>query len=271
MEFEKNRLHRSAIGEHSLFCGFENDSSCGRRQGSQGYEAVTHIIPLVPKSIWRMKVFNMFHDAKMIIDDSFSPSNTRCGGHISIGVEGVSSDYIAQQMRKFSGLIYAIYRHRLSNHYCSLNLFLDMTEEECRSPYRKYCTMRVKKNGLVEWRLPSRFSSVNQTLRRYELFYELTNFAINKQNSNLHHFCQSVKPILLAMFEQDSEKVNKIIALAKLMQKAINSGKLCTKTVGWFEGWWSSMHCKHGSLRRHYKRNVYQNMNKQEWKDENYF
>ena len=73
------------------------------------------------------------------------------------------------------------------------------------------------------------------------------------------------------MFEQDSEKVNKIIALAKLMQKAINSGKLCTKTVGWFEGWWSSMHCKHGSLRRHYKRNVYQNMNKQEWKDENYF
>jgi hypothetical protein len=286
IEFEKNRLHRSSITEHALFCGFENDSSCGPRRHTQGYEAVTHIIPLVPKSIWRMKVFNMFHDAKKIIDDRFSPSNHRCGGHISIGVEDVSSDYIAQSMRKYSGLIYAIYRHRLCNHYCSkFNLFLDMTEDDCNSVYRKYCTMRVKRGGVVEWRLPSRFTSVNQTLRRYELFYEFTNFAINKPTSNLHNLCNAVKPILLAMYEQDSVKVEKVIKLAKKMQKVINSqhrrrgGKMCYETLGWFEGWWSSNHAdKYGTLYNHYKRNFRNNPLrnrvtecKRQWKEEFYF
>ncbi len=40
-EVEKNQLHRGAVREYELFCGFERDGSCG-------YEAVTHVLPLLP-------------------------------------------------------------------------------------------------------------------------------------------------------------------------------------------------------------------------------
>jgi hypothetical protein len=55
-EVEKNELHRSAVREYELFCGFERDSSCG-------YEAVTNVLPLVGPSNWRTMVFDMMHNA----------------------------------------------------------------------------------------------------------------------------------------------------------------------------------------------------------------
>ena len=54
MEVEKTRFHRGAVREYELFTGFENDSSCG-------YEAVTHILPLLPKGFWRNKVLDMMY------------------------------------------------------------------------------------------------------------------------------------------------------------------------------------------------------------------
>jgi len=76
-EIEKTSFHRRAVMEYPLFKGFETDSSCG-------VEAVTHVLPLLPKSIWRTKVFNMFVEAKKIISDEYSPSNRNCGGHITL-------------------------------------------------------------------------------------------------------------------------------------------------------------------------------------------
>ena len=61
-EVEKSTFHRGAVKEYALFCGFETDSSCG-------YEAVTNVLPLVPPSYWRNKVFSMFVEAKQILDD----------------------------------------------------------------------------------------------------------------------------------------------------------------------------------------------------------
>ena len=52
-EVEKTTLRRGAVMEYPLFKGFERDNSCG-------YEAVTHVLPLVGRSMWRTKVFNMF-------------------------------------------------------------------------------------------------------------------------------------------------------------------------------------------------------------------
>ena len=98
MEFEKNRFHRSAVQEYPLFCGFEHDGSCGA-------EAVTHILPLVDKSMWRTKVFNMFHQAKKIINDEFSPSDYQCGGHITLGVKDMSGRELSDRLKKFSGLV----------------------------------------------------------------------------------------------------------------------------------------------------------------------
>jgi hypothetical protein len=101
-EVEKNSLHRGAVREYELFCGFETDGSCG-------YEAVTHILPLVPASTWRTKVFDMIHKAERIIDDRFSPSNEKrgshykCGGHITIGHP--EAKRIAAALRQFAQVI----------------------------------------------------------------------------------------------------------------------------------------------------------------------
>jgi len=84
-EVEKTRFSRGAVTEYALFAGFERDGSCG-------YEAITHILPLLPKGEWRNKVFNMMYEAKRIIEDSYSPSNTSCGGHITLAVDGMDGE-----------------------------------------------------------------------------------------------------------------------------------------------------------------------------------
>ena len=52
-EIEKTRLHRTCVKEYNLFKGFEQDRSCG-------FEAVTNILPLLPPSQWRNKIFNQY-------------------------------------------------------------------------------------------------------------------------------------------------------------------------------------------------------------------
>ena len=51
-EIEKNELHNSSIQEYPLFKGFERDSSCG-------FEAITHILPLLPPCKWRNKILHL--------------------------------------------------------------------------------------------------------------------------------------------------------------------------------------------------------------------
>ena len=105
-EVEKTRLSRGARVELPLFSHYETDSSCG-------YEAVTNVLPLVPKGVWRNKVLNMFHQASKILEDSHSPSDTTCGGHITLSCEGMSGADLCDAMRPFSGIIYSILLRRL--------------------------------------------------------------------------------------------------------------------------------------------------------------
>lgn len=70
-EVEKNRF--GGRREHELFKGYERDGSCG-------VEAVTNILPLLPPSQWRNKIFDMMYKAQSILNDATSPSNQNCGG-----------------------------------------------------------------------------------------------------------------------------------------------------------------------------------------------
>lgn len=74
---------------------------------------MTHILPLLPSGGWRTKVYDMMHKAERIIDDRYSPSDRRCGGHITIAVDGLSGDRLREAVRKNSGIIYALFRNRL--------------------------------------------------------------------------------------------------------------------------------------------------------------
>lgn len=232
MEVEKNEFAARSVKEYELFCGFERDSSCG-------YEAVTHIIPLLPKGSWRNKVFDMMHKAEKIIDDRYSRSDERggyghykCGGHITIGVKGMNGNEIREAMRKHCGIILSLFRKRLNNTFCGsnrrmqgkyddgMNSFSRSYEYNEFEFHKKYQTALVK-GDVLEFRLVSKFESVKQMMRRYELFYEVVNFAITNPNGTHESLMKVVKPIISSMYEGNEEKVNETIRLAKHFRKFI--------------------------------------------------
>jgi len=230
MEVEKNQLSRGAVREYEIFCGFERDGSCG-------YEAVTHILPLLPAGKWRTKVFDMMHKAEKIIDDRFSPSDKRCGGHITIGVEGMTGDEIRRAMRGNAGIILSLFRKRLNSKYCGSNRRLQGQGEsginswggcyEYRSNeiHCKYQTALVKRD-CYEFRVPSRFESVKQMMRRYELFYEVVNFSVNKPNGSYESLLKILKPIVLSMYNGDVDKCEEVIKLSRHFRKFILTGEI---------------------------------------------
>lgn len=205
-EVEKNSLHRGAVREYELFCGFERDGSCG-------YEAVTHVLPLLPSGKWRTKVYDMMYKAEKIIDDRFSPSDKRCGGHITIAADGLNGREISDLVRKNAGIIYALFRRRLSNSYCSYNIRMQSYANCSGSWHDKYQVALAKANCL-EFRLPSRFETVKQMMRRYELFYELLNFSVNKPNGKHEDFLKIIRPIIVSMYNGDVTKADNVLALA---------------------------------------------------------
>lgn len=223
LEVEKNQLHRNAVKEYELFCGFERDGSCG-------YEAVTHILPLVGASQWRTKVFDMFHKAEKIIDDRFSPSDKRCGGHITLSCNGLTGKELNEKVRLFSGIILALFRHRLKNTFCNKNLTMKpntFTEVYFNGWHDKYQLALVKGN-LLEFRVVSKFESVKQVMRRYELMYELLDFAIN-DGGTFKKFLTKIRPIIVSMYNGNETKVDDIYVFAVDFQAFIITGVVTDK------------------------------------------
>lgn len=221
-EIEKTRFNRGAVRHSSLFAGFERDSSCG-------YEAITHILPLLPSGVWRNKVFSMMFEAKRIIEDSYSPSDLSCGGHITLAVQGMSANALMPKLRKFSGVMYALFRKRLGNSYCRGNWKMD---EFNRSGRYQVC---LNKDDRVEFRLPSRVQSVKQLMRRYELCYTMLDFAVNRPNASFKTFLKAVQPIVKSMYDGDMNKVEMIETLALAFNKALRSGRMNRECVQWLD------------------------------------
>lgn len=209
-EVEKNIFHRGAVKEYELLKGFERDASCG-------YEAITHVLPLLPAGTWRNKVFDMMHKAERIIDDRYSPSDTRCGGHITLGVVGMSGTDLMEATRKYSGILYAMFRHRLKNSYCRENNRMEW------SHYGSRYQVCLKKDHTIEFRLPSKIESVKQMMRRYELCYELLDYAVNVKGS-LANFLKRITPLVVSMYNGDETKAKDILSLAVEFQEYINTG-----------------------------------------------
>jgi len=227
MEVEKTALHRGAVREYELFCGFETDASCG-------YEAVTHILPLLPSGQWRTKVFDMMHKAERIIDDRFSPSDRSCGGHVTLSVDGMTGAELIVATRKYSGIVLALFRHRLKNAFCGGNTNMrDLTDSREWTAvfsanddrYRHYprYQMALVKGNLLEFRVVARYESVKQMMRRYELFYALVDAAVNTKPTQAT-FLKTIRPIILSMYNGDEAKANEIFAYAKQFQKFIDTG-----------------------------------------------
>lgn len=226
IEVEKTSLHRNAVREYELFCGFERDGSCG-------YEAVTHILPLLPAGTWRTKVFDMMHKAERIIDDRYSPSNSSCGGHVTLAVDGMMGEDILKAVRKYSGLILSLFRYRLKNRYCGLNTNMRTSMYDSDIYHANNVQLRFShryqlalvKGDLLEFRVVSRYESVKQMMRRYELFFELLDFAINVGGS-FEMFLRRTSGLVVQMYDGDIAKANKVMEMARHFQVFINKGTI---------------------------------------------
>ena len=231
MEVEKQRLSRGAVKEYPLFCGFERDSSCG-------YEAITNIIPLLPSGQWRNKVFNMMFQARKIIEDQYSPSSSRCGGHITLAVQGMSGAEVMKAIRKNCGIVYSLFYKRLNNGYCNGNLtMLDLNQVSADDVmrYQRRYNVCLDKGNTIEFRVVSRFQSVKQMMRRYELFYELLDFSINNPNGNHNTFLKKITPIVKSMYNGDMDKVNEKLALAKSFRTMILKNKVNRDVINYVD------------------------------------
>ena len=236
-EVEKNRFADGSVKEYPLFCGFESDGSCG-------VEAVTHILPLIPASTWRNKVFNMFYEAERVVDDTHSPSDERCGGHITIGVKGMRGEEILEKIRKNSAIILAMFRHRLTNKYCGANVNMinfhdNKYGKEAKRAIRGVCepdsgstryqvalVKEISSNeGVVEFRIPSRIQNVKQMVNRYELMYELVNFSINRPTATYESFLKEIMPILERTY-QDPVRLQRTVELSRSFNKMIRTGRI---------------------------------------------
>ena len=221
-EVEKARFSRGAVTEYALFAGFERDGSCG-------YEAITHILPLLPKGEWRNKVFNMMFEAKRIIEDSYSPSNHSCGGHITLAVDGMDGEELMKRLSKFSGVMLSLFRRRLGNGYCRMNPFMDV---ETNAGRYQVC---LRKGDRVEFRLPSRITGVKQMMRRYELCYMMLDFAVNRPNASFKTFLKAVTPIVSSMYGHEEQKVTEILTLSEAFNKMLRTGQINRETIAWID------------------------------------
>lgn len=224
-EIEKATFGRGQRKEYALIQGYERDGSCG-------VEAVTNILPLLPPSQWRNKIFDMVYKAKGILDDDKSPSTMRCGGHITIGINGMDGQELNEKVRLNASILLALFRKRLKNGYVRHNLRMQpyYDNDGVRISHfngwdRKY-QIALAKDNCLEFRVPNRITSYKQMFRRYELMYEIVDFSIEKPNGRFSSLLNKVKPIILSMYEGDTAKVDMILSLAKDFYKFVKDGTI---------------------------------------------
>ena len=134
----------------------------------------------------------------------------------------MSGDDLRKLVRINSGIVLALFRRRLTNDFCSYNKRIE-SYANCNNWHSKYQVALVK-GDCLEFRLPSKFESVKQMVRRYELFHELVDFSVNKPNGSHETFLKGIRPIIKSMYNGDDAKTEEVLELARFFQKFILTG-----------------------------------------------
>jgi hypothetical protein len=132
-----------------FFSGWECDSSCG-------VEGISHIYSL-----------DDFTNFKQ--DTSASPyldceTNANCGGHINIADTHNKLQY--WHLTPWMGILYSLYRHRLTKTYCSANKKLNPYQKG-NSHYNVISEKHSRGNIIYELRMPSAVKNTKQIQTRY--------------------------------------------------------------------------------------------------------
>ena len=199
-DFDGDSSVGTHIGEYNLFKGFETDSSCG-------VEAITNILPLdEPDSKHRKRVFSWMDEASGILE---ADVDNKCSCHVGLSIKdgGDVWDFL-DKLRPNLGLIYAMFRDRLNNSYCKNN------KNIVKDIRTKYSPINVQ-NRYIEIRIPSRIYNAKQLKRRYDLFYQLVVHSM-EGDGNYDTLVTNVKPLLMEMYSDNENKVDRIISLSQM-------------------------------------------------------
>ena len=214
--FEIEKLTITQEREYPLFRGYETDSSLSSSpRANRAGEAITNILPLVPNSNLKNQIMDMMAEASPILN---GPVDTYCGGHINLSAKGYTGIELKAALKPYSGLIYALYKGRLRKRYGNGDFFLNGTGS----------TRGVinAKSKVAEYRLPSAVPTAQALMKRYSLFYELMDTAVNKPTTRFNTFLERVRPILMRMYDGDRAKVEEVFAYARDFQRMLNTGRV---------------------------------------------
>lgn len=200
-EVEKNRVGDAdssgdRIDETPLFAYWETDGSCGIEGVTNAYDPIHE-----PTK----QVFNEhLQESAHLID---VPCDNRCGGHINISCQNMAPRDMLQSFRKYAPLWYAVYRNRLTNHFCGAY------DKKIEHGTEKYSPVITKSFG-IELRLPSRITNTNQLARRFE-WTGLTCSAM-QDDMGFNAYVKSCRHTLLnGAYHGDRSKYAKVLRLAR--------------------------------------------------------
>lgn len=214
--FEVEKLTVRNEEELPLFRGYERDSSVARSPRSErDCEAITNILPLVPNSNLKNRIMDMMVEAKDVLD---APVDGHCGGHVNLSAVGFTGRQLKAALKPYSGLIYALYKGRLRKTFANGDFFLTNT-----GGHRGVIAV---KSYVAEYRLPSAVPTTESLMKRYSLFYELMDTAVNKPTTRFNTFLEKVRPIIMRMYDGDIAKVEEVFAFARDFQRMLNTGRI---------------------------------------------
>lgn len=186
------------IGIRPLFCGVETDSSCG-------VEAITHIYSLDDEG-WQ----EFQHHVARSEDWLEEEVDSSCGGHVNVSGANVNLENI----RRYAGLLYALYRFRLNNSY-------SCCDKGLRGSSDRYCPIRMKRTGLAEFRLVSRVKNAWQIKWRFRLF-RLMMDCLDK-GASFRHFMEKARPLMREAYPDKGRRAE-IRMLARHFNRYLQEG-----------------------------------------------
>ena len=78
----------------------------------------------------------------------------------------------------------------------------------------------------IEFRVVARFQSVKQMMNRYKVMYELVNTSINHPRRSFNKFLEQVRPIIMAMYDNDADKVEEKLEFARKFNNYLRHGRV---------------------------------------------
>ena len=131
--------------------------------GSHGFELISPVLPLYNQSVINQCVTQV----RYLINADY---NDRCGGHINLSRQGLSSNAILKGLKGSVPLFYMMYEKRMTNHFCEAKNFATYL----RSP-KKYSAFYLKSNDILEVRLFPAVKSDSVLQNRIDLLRTLLN------------------------------------------------------------------------------------------------